>query len=142
AERGEMWRHELAIEQCEMTNLQARNQPGKRDLGGIGHAAEHGLTEKRPSQLHAVKAAHELTLVPAFDRMSMANRMQADCGAFDCRIDPGFFTIGAGKQHLGKRLVAGDRESAGPDPLGQRTRQMELVERDNRAAAWLDPEDI
>ena len=125
-----------------MADAKPRYQPGECDLGGIGHAAEHGFAEEGPAQLHAIKAADQPAVMPAFDRMGMTDGMKPKRGPFDRRVDPGFVAIGAGQQDLMKRPVAGDRESPGADASRQRTGHVEPVERDNRAAAGLDPENI
>ena len=57
--------------------LQPGDQPGEGDLRSIGHAAEHRFAEEGPAQLHAIEAADQLSIVPAFDRMGMADGMEA-----------------------------------------------------------------
>ena len=134
--------HELAIKQREMADPKARNQPGECDLRGIGHPAEHRLAEEGPAQLHPVKAPDQFALMPAFDRMGMADGVQPQCRPFDHAVDPGLLPVRAGQQNLMKRLVASDRESARTDASGQRMRQMEGIQRDDRAAARLYPENV
>jgi hypothetical protein len=111
--------HELAIEQGETANLEARDQPRQRDLRGIGHPAEHRLAEEGPSQLHAIKAADQFTLMPAFDRMGVAHGMEADSRTLDDIVDPGFLPIGTGEKHVVECLVARDGEAARTDPPRQ-----------------------
>ena len=60
AERGEVVGHELAVEQREIAGLEARDQPGERDLRGVGRAAEHAFAEEGAAELDAVEPADEL----------------------------------------------------------------------------------
>lgn len=52
-----MFRHELAVEQPESTDDQARHQPGQRDLRRIGPKREHALAEEGAAEAHAVESA-------------------------------------------------------------------------------------
>ena len=52
--------HELAVEKREIAGLHTGDEPGKRDLGRIAHAAEHAFAEERAAELHAVDLAHQL----------------------------------------------------------------------------------
>jgi hypothetical protein len=112
--------HELAIKQRKMTYLQACHQPGQRDLRGIGHPAEHRLSEECAAQLHAIKAANQLFVVPAFDRVSLADGMQSKSRPLDYRINPGFLSVRAGEQDFVERPVPRYGESARPDALAKR----------------------
>ena len=59
AERGQVVGHELAVEQGEIADLQARDEPGQRDLRGVGRAAEHAFAEEGAAELHAVEPADQ-----------------------------------------------------------------------------------
>jgi hypothetical protein len=74
--------------------------------------------------------------------MGVADGVEAERGPLDDRIDPRLLAVGTGEQHLLKGQVAGDGKSAGTDALGQRTGQVESIERNDGAAARLDPEDV
>ena len=87
---------ELAIEQGVMTDAEAGDEPGKRDLRRVGAAAEHRFAEKGAAQLDPVETAHQRAVVPAFDRVGMAGGMEVARGLFDGGIDPRFAAIGAG----------------------------------------------
>ena len=125
-----------------MADAQARHEPGQRNFRRIRHAAEHRLAEEGPAKLHAIESADQLPLVPAFNRMGMADRVEAERRPLDDLVDPGFVPVGAGQQHLVKCAVAGDREASRSHALGQRAGQMESFQRNDRPVARLDPEDI
>ena len=54
AQRSEMFGHELAVEQPIAGPAQSGDQPGERDLAGIGGMAEHALAAKYPIEGHAI----------------------------------------------------------------------------------------
>ena len=60
AERGEVLGHELAVEKREIADLEARDEPGQRDLRRVGSAAEHAFAEEGAAEADAVEAAGEL----------------------------------------------------------------------------------
>ena len=137
-----MWCDELAIQQGEVADPQPGDQPGQSDLRRVGHPAEHGLPEEGTAELYAIEAADKLALVPAFDRVGVANGVEAQCRPLDDGVDPGFRAIGAGEQHVVKSLVASNREAVRPDPLGQRMRHVKIVEWNDGPAARFHPEDV
>jgi hypothetical protein len=71
-----MFRHELAVEQPVPAHLHPRHQPGQRHLRGIGAEREHALAEEGAAELHSIKAADQFLLMPAFDRVSVAEPVQ------------------------------------------------------------------
>lgn len=133
----------LAIEQGEAAGLQSRDQPGERDLRGVGGATDHALAEKSAAQGEAVEPADQPIAVPAFDRMGMAEAMERDERLLDRVIDPGFGTIAGRLRAEGddrfERGVGGDAETIGGDRLAQRTRKAESVKRQDRPFLGLDP---
>src|SRR3546814_2564081 len=78
AQRCEVIGLKLAIEQREAAVFEARDQPGERDLRGVGLPAHHALAEKGEAEREAVEAADEPIARPAFDRMCEAPVMQLD----------------------------------------------------------------
>ena len=98
AQRGEVVGHELAVEQGEAADLEARDQPGQRDLRRVGRAAEHAFAEEGAAEPDAVKAADQLAAVavPDLDRMGVAAGVEGEHGALDLAVDPGFLAVGAG----------------------------------------------
>jgi hypothetical protein len=125
-----------------MADSQPGNQPGQRDLRGIGGAAKHGFAKEGPAEANTIEAADELALPPAFDRMGMAGGVEAERRAFDLIIDPRLLALRAAVDDLSEGPVAGDREA----PLAKRPRQragdMEAIEREDRPVARLDPENV
>ena len=59
--------HELTVEQREVADLQPRDEPGERGLGGIGGAAEHRFAEEGATEAHAINPADQYAVLPAFD---------------------------------------------------------------------------
>ena len=114
AERGEVAGHELAVEQGEAADLQPRDQPGQRDLRGVGHPAEHAFAEEGAAELDAVEPADQLAVRrastsiewawPAAWRPSVARSIsaliQVSSRSAQARDD------------LGEGAVAGDGETA------------------------------
>lgn len=88
-----------------MSNAKAGNEPRERDLRGIRSAAEHRLAEESAAELHAIKAADKLFAEPAFDRMRVADCMQAQRRPLDDIVNPRFVAVGAGEHYLMERLV-------------------------------------
>ena len=110
---------ELAIEQGEVADLQPGDQPGQGDLRRVGHPGEHRFPEKRPAQLDAIEAADQPPVVPAFDRMGVADRVEAERGPLDHLIDPGFVAVGTSQQDVMEGAVPGHRELSRADFLGE-----------------------
>ena len=135
-----MGRHELAIEQGETARLHACDEPGQRYLRRIGHPAEHALPKERSPELHAVEAADKLAFVPDLDGMGMARPVEREHRAFDVAVDPRLLAVRAGCNYRRKVTVYRNREFSGSNCAAQRFRQMEAVERYDRARSRLHPE--
>ncbi len=140
-----MRRHELAIEQLEAPGTEPRDEMRERDFRGVAHPADHRLAEKGAPQRHAIEAADQLPVVPAFDAMGMAHAEQSFVARTDHRVDPrrrpvvgGF---GAQRRHRGKGGVGGDAETFGEQQLAQAARQVKAIERQDRAQPRFDPMD-
>ena len=69
AERGEMRRCHLAVDECVAVLSQVACQVGEGDLGGIGRAREHGFSVEHAAEGNTVQAAGQLSADPGFDRM-------------------------------------------------------------------------
>ncbi len=134
--------HELAVEQSESTHRQPRHQPGQRDLRTIGSEREHALAEEGAAQPDAVEPADKLLILPAFDRMGVAEPMQQIVALLDLTVDPGFLALRTIVNDGGEHLVVRDGKSARPDRLAKRARHAKAVEREDRTAARLYPEDF
>ncbi len=76
--------------------------------------------------------------------MRMAELVQLVECFLDLGIDPGIPAItgfrGTNRDDLGKGRVCRHPKSVGSDGFAERARHPEIVERDNRAGLWLDPE--
>lgn len=125
-----------------MADLQPRDEPGERGLGGIGRAAEHRFAEESATEAHSIDPADEVAAVPAFDRMGVTRGEQAERGAFDIGVDPGLGAVGAAVEHGGEVAVDGHRELPRAEPPRERARAMEAVQGNDRADAGLDPENV
>lgn len=141
-----MFGHELAIEQAGPGTPQRCHQPGQRDLRGVRNAAEHRFAAKDAVESHAVKAADQSAVLPAFDGMRCAQFMQGAIAAFDSVADPGPAAIApwarAGADHFAKGGVASDRKCALAQNLGQRARAVKPVQRKDCPAPRFDPENL
>jgi hypothetical protein len=134
--------HELAVEQGEVTNLEAGNQPGQSHLRSIAHSGEHALSEKGAAETHAVEAADEFTGVPDFDGIGMAASVKREHCMLDLRVDPCLFPRRAASDDRSEITVAGDAEPLRAQGSAERPREVELVERKDCASAGLDPEQL
>ena len=65
---------ELRVEQREAAVFQPGDEIDQRDLARIPCLGEHALAEEGASEMHAVKAADQLTVLPDFHRVAMSER--------------------------------------------------------------------
>jgi hypothetical protein len=145
AQRSKVRGDELAVEQLRASTAQRDHQPGKRDLGCIGYTAEHRFAAEHAIETHAVEAADQLAVVPAFERMRLPHRMQLLVARRDAVADPAFTAAvaargGTGIHDIGESCIAGEREALAPQRAGKRARQVEPVERQDGSLARFDPE--
>src|SRR5258706_16235045 len=124
--------HELTVEQGEIADLKAGDEPGERDLRGVAGTAEHAFAEKGAAELHAVEAADKLAITAHLDRVGVTRLVQRQHGALELVIDPGFLAVRAGSDHRGKIAVVGKLEAARPKRALERARQVKAVEREDR----------
>ncbi len=147
-----MGRDELAIEQLGAGAAKGHYQPGQRDLGGVGHPAEHAFAAEHTIEADPIKSADHGPLavfigLPAFDRMRLAELVEPLITCRDAVADPAFAAAllvssrrGAGFHHIGEGGVASDGEAPTPQRPRQRAREVEGVQRQDRPLARLDPE--
>ena len=102
--------HELAVEQGEAADLEARDQPGQRHLGGVGGGGEHAFPEEGPAELDAVEATDEFAVPPDLDRMGVTGRVQGQYGLLDLGVDPSLFASRTCADDGGEIAVEGDGE--------------------------------
>ena len=144
--------HELAIQQLESADVQAGHQPRQCNFGRIAATGEHAFTAKGTTNRQTIEAADQPVLagrfihLPAFDAMGMAKLVQLHERLLDFGIYPGFLAIGglrgANIDHIGKGGIGGDPKAVGPDGLAERTRHLEIVQRNDRPGFWFHPENI
>jgi hypothetical protein len=134
--------HELAVEQREAADLEPGDQPRERNLRCVGPAAEHALAEEGPAQFHAIEAADERAIAPDFDGMSVTGGVKRMHRPLEFGIDPGFLAVGASGDDAAEIGIARHREAARPQRSSKRAGQMEPIERQDRAIARLDPEQL
>src|SRR5438045_5808499 len=72
--------------------------------------------------------------------MGVTRSVEREHGLLELGVDPGLLAVGAGRNHSGEIAVARDCELARADRPAERARDVEMVERDDRAVARLDPE--
>ena len=151
-----MGRQELTVQQRHPGLSQRRHQPGNGDLGRVALAAEHAFAAEHAVKPDAVEPPNQpprtvRTGLPTLDGMGEAEMVEVLVAGLDAMADPAasFISIvadraggGAGFDDLRERLIACHRESPSPQRARQRVREMEAIERQNRAQARLDPEDF
>ncbi|GGN41395.1 hypothetical protein GCM10011349_03410 [Novosphingobium indicum] len=133
------------------------DEPGEGHFRGIRHAAEHAFAAKDPVEADSVETADESRtaaigpVLPAFHRMGLTHLVQVFVAGLDAMADPAAPVVvlagrlswcGAGLHNLRKGGIAGHLEAAAAQGAGQRSREMEAVERKNCAQARFHPEDF
>jgi len=151
AERGQMRRGKLAIEQFRPAPAQRRDQPGQRHFRGIWRARKHAFAAEHPGKTYAIKPADQPFGAvgpghPRLDRMRRTQRVQLAIAFADARADPAFRRIGARRgamvDHRIECAVAGHPVPPAAQRARQRARQVKAVERQDRAHARFDPIDF
>src|SRR5215208_1511126 len=74
--------------------------------------------------------------------MSVLRAVKREHRVFEVIVDPGLFPVGAASDHRVKSSVQRNREFSGTKGSPERSRDMETVERHDRAVARLDPEQL
>jgi len=143
---GQMVGYELAIEQPKPTYLHARDQICQRDFRRVGSTRKHALAKKSATHGEAVESADQFIVKPALYAMRMAHGVQQTKRPLDFGVDPCLTTVvafgGAGGDDAGEGGVGGNAKALLPDCFCQRLRQLEFVQRQNRAALRFDPERV
>jgi hypothetical protein len=80
---------ELGVEQRESPILQSRDEIDECDLARVARPGEHAFAEKGAAEMHPVKPADKLVVLPHLDRVAMAKREQLAIEASDAPVDPG-----------------------------------------------------
>ncbi len=142
AERFQMIRGELRIEELKAPRAQSPHQVRQRDLRSVGAAREHAFAEKRRAKRHAENPAGKLTIHPHLDRMGIALRVQPQIGGKDIGVDPGLGPVGAGAHGAREITVHRDLVAAPAHPARQAARDMERVQREDAARLRIDPENL
>jgi len=136
---------ELAVEQFPAAGDQPRDEMRERDLRGVARAADHRFAEKGAAERDAVKPARQLAVLPAFDAVRMAELEQSVVARADDGVDPRRRPVGGGRgaerDHVGEGGVGGDAKAVRHDDFFQTARQVEVIERQDRAQPRLDPMD-
>ena len=136
-----MFSHELAVEQGEIADLQARDKPGERDLGGVAHATEHAFAKEGAAELHAIDSAGQLIAAPDLDRMGVTRAVEREHGLLELGVDPGFLAVGAAGDHAGEIAVDRHREPPAPQRPHQPPGQVEAVQLEDAARVRRPPAD-
>ena len=113
-------------------------------LAGIGDAGEHALAEEDGTDPHAIEAAHELAVLPAFDAVAETGAMQLRVERLRMRpliqvaLRPAG-PRGAGRNHGSEVGVDADLERMPLHRLAQRMRYAQTLEGDDPALVGLNP---
>ena len=67
----------LRVEQRKAAGAQPRDEMHERDFGSVALEMEHAFAEKRAPEPHAVEAADEFFAIVNFNRVAMADLVQA-----------------------------------------------------------------
>jgi len=146
AELRQVRRQKLGIEQAIATEPQADGQMHEGHFARVGHAAEHAFAEEGSADRDAVESADQHALSPCFDAMHCAAREESRIQPRDLVIDPGvgalFGRLGAAADHVLESAVAADLEILLPHDTTQAPRHVERLERQDPAAARINPEQL
>ncbi len=103
----------------------------ERNLGGIAHFAEHGLTKKYPANCDTIHAANQFPVVPAFQAMGVTQLVQTSIGPVHGSTDPGAILprpwLSAGLHDLLKGRVVADNEFIPPQAFAQAAGNMKAI---------------
>ena len=143
AQRAQVRRRVLHLEQAGARLDQAGGEVDERDLGGVGRAVEHRLAAEHAADEHAVDAADQALAVPDLDAVGVAEPVQLAVGGRQLVADPGARLAGARlaaalddrrEVLVERRLVAAAAQRA-----GERARDVDAVEREHAAARRAEP---
>src|SRR5271167_646367 len=146
AKARQMRRQELGIEQAEAAEAQAGDEVNQRDLARVVLAAEHALAEEDRTERDAVQAAGQPVVAPAFDCVRSTpgeeRRVEMHDLVVDPRVRPLLARLRAGADDVFERAVAADLKNPPAHHPAQPARYVERVERQDPAAARIDPEEL
>src|SRR6266849_2003642 len=94
---------------------------------------KHRFAKERATDRNAVKSAREFVFGPRFDRVRVAEFVQAFVTFDYLAIDPGVLAFRARPNHVAKAMVDLDLETFLPGDAFQRVRDMEILQRNDRA---------
>jgi len=144
AKTRQMRCQKLGIEQTEAAEPQPCDKVYEGDLARVGFVAEHTFAEKGRTKRDAVQPAHQPIAAPAFDTVRGPAREERRVEPHDLAVDPGIrpfiACLGAGADDVFEGMVAADLEKPLAHHAAQPARHVEGVERQNPAAARIDPE--
>ena len=131
--------HELAVEKSEAAGTKPRDEPGQRHLRCIGRAAEHALPEECAAERDPVDSSNQPAVQPHLQRVGEALGIEGFHRILDGPVDPGLRPVRAAGEDACEIAIAGHREAARAQPLRQRPREVETIQRQDRPLARLDP---
>src|SRR3954452_4570545 len=88
AERAQVRRQVLQLEQAAARLREACDEIGQGDLGGIGRAVEHRLAAEHAAHEHPVDAPYETVAVPDLEAVRVAQPVQARVCSRELLADP------------------------------------------------------
>ncbi len=136
-----MRRGPLRVQQRKFLGAQMLSQSDQRDLRGVSHAMKHRFAKERAADRNTIKSAGEFVFAPSFDRVRVAELVQALVALDDVAIDPSVFALGTCPNHFAKAIVHLDFENFFPGDASQRVRNMKIFQRNNRAWVGREPGD-
>src|SRR3569623_546494 len=112
AEKSEMSRCNLAVDQAIIPLLQLRDQMHERHFGRVVAAGEHRLTEKHLADGNTIQSADQFVSVPTFRRMGVTQPVQLAIGSDHLGGEPSAAAVaargGAGGDDRGESGAVGD----------------------------------
>ena len=72
AQGQNVWGGLLAVHEAKSPRLELADQRDQGDLRGVRHTGEHRFCEKGSAERHAIESANQLSFLPGFNRMGIA----------------------------------------------------------------------
>src|SRR6516162_4811286 len=131
AERPEMIRDELCVQQPEAAGLEPGYKMHERNLGSIADTVKHALAEECATKRYSIKPPHQRIVLINLQTMAMSALVELAIEKPDAGVDPRARATGprlrATVKHGIEVAIDGDREAIRPHSAGQPVRHMKKI---------------
>ena len=145
AEAGSDGREHLDVEEQKIPAPEVFDQVVKSDFRGIVGTVEHGFASEKAANRDAINAADELVILPAFDAMGVALRVELRISFKELACDPRRAPSGAGSgaafHNFVKSAINCNLEGASADDFGKAVGDVKLIELKDSTGIGRPPRD-